>query len=119
MIKASYDLQPPAGTPLRADVAAQVALSLPGCQGAMRAGLAKALAVAAVREAHEEAGLFCGSVVQSGACDSIFFFGDIAYFSSRRTAAAGGSGQPGVSGSHADTGIGADPLCSAYLRVRR
>ena len=47
-------------------MAAQVGISLPGCQDTVRHGLARALAVAAVREAYEEAGLFCGAVVPSG-----------------------------------------------------
>ena len=50
-----------AATPLRPEVLDKVVLSLPSCKAEVRQGLARALAVACVREAHEECGLFLGN----------------------------------------------------------
>jgi hypothetical protein len=49
-------------SPLSDAVRDRVASSLPGCNKKLKEGLAQAIAVTAVRETYEEAGIACGSV---------------------------------------------------------
>ena len=51
---------------LSKDAESRIVRTLPGCNAEMKLGVARALAVTAVRETYEETGVLCGELAKRG-----------------------------------------------------